>query len=1175
MCTDVLAVNELVSVRISRRVVWLLCALCVSARVWAVNALTNPACFVISDEVVQSNVPGYGAEYDDPQRINNWTLHPGMEPVYESRCIELTGGGSDATGDYAVGSTRYYDSYDSGYCDGARYQLFRESTASSNITKIREGIVPAGGFVAAGYMSISHLNLNAYPPNTEATDDFLTGNGETWYYAVRARDTGGKWSAYSAPVAGVAAHSASNNGPRMLTVSVPNPVLGRVYTVASPLTRISARGGTPPYTWSIAGGAWPAGLSNQLTDASGRSNAVVGVCNSTNQATVTLRVTDSASNNHTRVFTVFRAAPASDPATPQAPSNVVVESNNGFLHIRWDAVADADIDYYQVYRSRQPAAAHMERVYLDGTGPVPGNGDILMLHTMFTSSPPFAVRSIRVASLQKETSWIMTSGINQTFEPHPGVLPAAFQQEYPGQSCLRVSTANAGEFLVRHFKMAYTGDYWWSSSQIIPGSPMRMSCWVYGDGLASNTLRFKLMNYVDRTITGVVNGAWTKLTLDFTVTNFITSGTSVDGPSFYFRGPGAVYLDNVMVYNTAAAGGACGESEHVLGMWREYTAGGRPWRGALRQRYDGGGFANAISPPVMSTRAWSINAGAQAEADLHIHTVLQACYRSGGTPQTRTLPWITVNLRWTDGELLDLVEFLAGPTNTPFGALRAALRGGVATPWVDEFRTIYLEFGNEPWNSPLFFGFRGGFSQASGRTYGRFCNYMLQQMRGSPHWSDVLTPTLGGWAASLGANGFTQSACEECPLARHVGVALYLGGWEAGYGGQVGGTTWSDDGLQQWTVYNDTATLGKPMIDATQAMLQRLAAKGRTYSMVAYECGPSYLMNGLNNVALTADEQAVSRRYGRTLAAAVGTFDYLLYASLRGFKEMQFYAYTQDRGLWCSHTHVHTGYRPHPAWLAATLVNHHIAARDLLATAHTALPVFDLITTNTSGQQVVKTNVPLCSVYAAREGATYAVAVINKKLDGAHNGLDFGDGYTPVQLVLPFTNTAKITLYKLAGNLRATNLDGYSVSIVTQHISVAAFSNVFTVNEATGGAAHGMPPGIFIYVFGDDPGTPPFITRHPQSTTIQVDASTNFTVEAGGTAPLSYQWIKDGASTLNTGPVYSIAHAQEHDAGVYWVVVSNAYGSVTSDGAVLNVIPEPLIMWSGVLMMLACGHASA
>ena len=70
--------------------------------------------------------------------------------------------------------------------------------------------------------------------------------------------------------------------------------------------------------------------------------------------------------------------------------------------------------------------------------------------------------------------------------------------------------------------------------------------------------------------------------------------------------------------------------------------------------------------------------------------------------------------------------------------------------------------------------------------------------------------------------------------------------------------------------------------------------------------------------------------------------------------------------------------------------------------------------------------------------------------------------------------------------------------------------------------------------------------------TASVGQAVTFSVTADGSAPLSYQWFKDGARIGGaTGASYVVASAQLGDAGTYYAVVSNPLGSVASDNATL------------------------
>jgi hypothetical protein len=82
-------------------------------------------------------------------------------------------------------------------------------------------------------------------------------------------------------------------------------------------------------------------------------------------------------------------------------------------------------------------------------------------------------------------------------------------------------------------------------------------------------------------------------------------------------------------------------------------------------------------------------------------------------------------------------------------------------------------------------------------------------------------------------------------------------------------------------------------------------------------------------------------------------------------------------------------------------------------------------------------------------------------------GTDFGNGSTKTAIKLPFTSAKKITLHKLTGDPRTTNIDAYNIKLQTQNIPLTTLANKsLTINKASGGVADGMPMGsIFLYVF--------------------------------------------------------------------------------------------------------------
>ena len=94
----------------------------------------------------------------------------------------------------------------------------------------------------------------------------------------------------------------------------------------------------------------------------------------------------------------------------------------------------------------------------------------------------------------------------------------------------------------------------------------------------------------------------------------------------------------------------------------------------------------------------------------------------------------------------------------------------------------------------------------------------------------------------------------------------------------------------------------------------------------------------------------------------------------------------------------------------------------------------------------------------------------------------------------------------------------------------------------------------------------PTITKFPTSQTVAVGTNVALTVEATGTAPLSYQWYR-GATAISgaTAAAYTITDAQLGDAGLYSVSVTDAtgtartftgYGSVFATGIMHSLLTK-------------------
>ena len=86
------------------------------------------------------------------------------------------------------------------------------------------------------------------------------------------------------------------------------------------------------------------------------------------------------------------------------------------------------------------------------------------------------------------------------------------------------------------------------------------------------------------------------------------------------------------------------------------------------------------------------------------------------------------------------------------------------------------------------------------------------------------------------------------------------------------------------------------------------------------------------------------------------------------------------------------------------------------------------------------------------------------------------------------------------------------------------------------------------------------IVVHPAGLTVMQTSNATLAVAATGTATLIFQWRRDGMNLPGeTDAVLVMNNVTTNHAGSYTVVVTNNYGSVTSETAVLIVLVPPSI----------------
>lgn len=146
------------------------------------------------------------------------------------------------------------------------------------------------------------------------------------------------------------------------------------------------------------------------------------------------------------------------------------------------------------------------------------------------------------------------------------------------------------------------------------------------------------------------------------------------------------------------------------------------------------------------------------------------------------------------------------------------------------------------------------------------------------------------------------------------------------------------------------------------------------------------------------------------------------------------------------------------------------------------------------------------------------------------------------------TGTAPLTYqWKKDGGNVGTNSNTHTTPITTLDDDGAVFTVV--VSNAAGSRTSS---NATLTVTSDE--VAPTITTHPANQAVTVGQTATFSVTAAGTAPLVYQWKKDGANVGTNSHAYTTpATTLNDDGAVFTVVVSNGLGEDTSNEAVLTV----------------------
>ena len=428
-------------------------------------------------------------------------------------------------------------------------------------------------------------------------------------------------------------------------------------------------------------------------------------------------------------------------------------------------------------------------------------------------------------------------------------------------------------------------------------------------------------------------------------------------------------------------------------------------------------------PWARRTQGWRPHEREAGEYSFSLHEFLELCQEVGAEP------WYVIAPTFSPEDLVNLVEYLAGPSDAasshdvaaasltenglhPYADQRAAL--GQSGPWTDVFPIIHLEFGNELWGSasgsdPFF-----GASLLGGTRLGAIAHDRFGILQSSPFYNSTMFNLIIGGQAGWP----DQQTNIEGHSSNHDSIAL------APYFGIL--DQWDDDATIYYPLFAapfdwaNTGRMGqcKANIDifGQETELAIYEINFHTTSGAAPLDVRNDFVTGLDGgIALPLHMLVYMRDLGIVNQTAFTALGFATNFSTNPGEWVRLWGLLRDLEA--------TG-RKRPTWLGVELANKAIQGDMLVTVQGSANPSW--VQTAINGVET-ETEVGYVQSFAFQDdGDSYSVVLFNLSLDETQQ----------VRLNLPTQPQSQAARYELASaSIHDDNEDAENVSIQTTQLT--------------------------------------------------------------------------------------------------------------------------------------------